>query len=136
MVVPRIDRLLDTIADPELSAEGFIRGPLRNTLKQIPGSRIGVVIRLLIAEGPKHPDLVGYYWEQVVSRVLGGLSSIIERGIAAGEFRKTAVADQPHLLAAPVLFATLFKLVFSQQTLDTDRLIDTHIDMILSYMKV
>lgn len=135
VVVRRIDRLLDAVEDTVLSAEEFIRGPLLNTLKQIPGSPIAVVVRLLIAEGPRHPDLVDYYWEHVVSKALAGLSKIIKRGVERGEFRATAVSEQPHVFMAPVMFSLIFKIVFSRQSLDTDRLIETQIDMILAYIK-
>lgn len=136
VVARRVDRLLDAIENTDLSAEDFIRGPLLKTLKKIPGSPIAVVVRLLIAEGPRHPDLVDYYWQHVVSKALGGLTRLLERGEKSGEFRATPVSEQPHVFVAPVMFSTIFKLVFARQSLDTDKLIETQIDMILTYIKV
>ena len=58
VVVRRIDLLIAVLDDPDQSAEEFIRGPMQSLLKQMPGSPIAVVIRLLISEGPKHPGVV------------------------------------------------------------------------------
>lgn len=135
VVVRRIDRLLDTLKNSELSPEEFIRGPLADGLKRIPDSPIKVVVRLLIAEGPRHPDLVDYYWNNVVSKALAALTRLIERGVEDGSFRRTAISEQPHTFVAPVMFSMIYKLVFSKRPLDSDQLIDTQIDMILSYIK-
>ena len=35
-----------------------------------PGSPVAVVVRLLISEGAKHPDLVDWYWENVVQKAI------------------------------------------------------------------
>ena len=89
----------------------------------------------MIAEAPKHPDLVEFYWENVASRGLGALQRIIERGVDNGEFRHSAVSDLPQLLLAPVMMSVVWGLVFANRTLDSDTLIETNIEMILTYIK-
>ena len=135
LVMPRIDALTASVDTSDLTAEEFLRGPFLEFVKTIPGSPVSVVIRLLISEGRKHPDLVQFYWDNVVSRGLQTMSGLIERGVERGEFRRTAVADLPHLVIMPVVFSMVFKLLFERQELDTDRLIETHVDMLLAHMK-
>ena len=135
VVMPRVDALEAELDRSELTAEAFIRGPVLEFMKRVPGSPVSVVIRLMIAEAPKHPDLVEFYWENVASRGLGALQRIIERGVADGEFRRSAVNDLPQLLLAPVMMSVVWGLVFANRTLDTDTLIETNIDMILAYIK-
>ena len=90
----------------------------------------------MIAEGPKHPDLVEWYWDNVVSRVMNSLRSLIAKGVDSGEFRETALNEFPQLLVTPVFFSMIFTIVFKQQmNLDTDRFIETHITMVLEYIK-
>jgi len=129
VVIRRVDRLIDNVASTELSSEDFIRGPLLSFLKQIPGSPVAIVVRLLISEGPRHPDLVDYYYENVVAKGLAAISGFVKRGVTQGEFRKSAVSDLPHLMLAPVMLS----IVWGQ--LDTDTLIETQIDMILAHIK-
>ena len=96
---------------------------------------MAVVIRLLLSEGPRHPDLVDYYWENVVNRGLTAISQFVERGVERGEFRPSAVNDLPHLFLAPVMLSIIWNLLFTKRTLDTDKLMETQIDMILAYIK-
>jgi AcrR family transcriptional regulator len=135
LIVPRVDALIGNVDSTELSAEEFIRGPFLDFAKTVPGSPISIVIRLMIAEGSKHPDLVQYYWDEVVSRGLATMSNLLEQGVKNGEFRRSAVNELPHLLIMPVVFSVIFNLLFEKQSLDTDRLIETHIDMLLLHMK-
>jgi len=135
VVMPRVDALEAELDRSDLTAEAFIRGPVLEFMKRVPGSPVSVVIRLMIAEAPKHPDLVEFYWENVASRGLGALQRIIERGVENGEFRHSAVSDLPQLLLAPVMMSVVWGLVFANRTLDSGTLIETNIEMILAYIK-
>lgn len=135
VVIRRVDALIAGVEETELSSEEFLRGPMLEFMKQIPGSPVTVVIRLLLSEGPRHPDLVDYYWENVVNRGLTAISHFVERGVERGEFRQTAVTELPQLLLAPVMLSMIWKLLFAKRSLDTDKLIETHVDMILTYIK-
>lgn len=135
VVVPRIDALDRALKESALSPAEVIRGPVLEFMKRLPGSRVSVVIRLLIAEAPKHPDLVEFYWQNVASRGIAALRGLLERGVERGEFRRTAVNDLPQLLIAPVIMSVIWRIVFAERSLDTDRLIETHIDMLLAYIE-
>lgn len=135
VVIRRIDALIDTVENTDLSAEELIRGPLLSFMKQIPGSPVAIVIRLLIAEGPRHPDLVDYYYDNVVAKGLAAITRFLERGVERGEFRKSALTEQPHLFVAPMMLSIIWRILFEKQTLDTDELMETQIDMILTRIK-
>ena len=134
VVTPRVDELTRTLERSELGAEAFIRGPLLAFMQRLPGSPASVVIRLMISEAPKHPDLVEYYWDNVASRGLAALRRLLERGVENGEFRRTAVNELPQLFVAPVMMSVVWGIVFADRSLDTDKLIETHVDMILAYI--
>lgn len=135
-VSPRIDALIGNIEGTELSAEEFLRGPFLTFAKSIPKSPVRILIRLMISEGPKHPDLVQWYWDNVVSRAIEALRSLIRKGVHGGEFRKSALLEFPQLLVAPVFFSTVFSFVFKKQmNLDTDRFIESHVDIVLDSIK-
>jgi len=134
---PRIDALISNIEETDLSAEEFLRGPFLAFARSLPKSPAKILVRLMIAEGPKHPDLVEWYWDNVVSRALAALRTLIERGVDNGEFRESAVNEFPQLLVTPVFFSMIFTIVFKQQmNLDTDRFIEAHMEMVLDSIKV
>jgi AcrR family transcriptional regulator len=133
---PRIDALISNIEQTDLSATEFIRGPFLTFAKSLPASPARILVRLMIAEGPKHPDLVEWYWENVVSRALKALRTLIERGVDSGEFRESALNEFPQLLITPVFFSMIFTIVFRKQmNLDTDRFIEAHMEMVLESIK-
>ncbi len=134
-VIPRIEALTDIIDRSELSSEEFLRGPFLEFVKTLPGSPISILIRLMIAEGPKHPDLLQFYWENVVSRGLAALTEMLERGVQQGEFRRSVVNDLPHLFVMPVLFSIIFKSLFEKHCPAPDRLIETQLDLLIAHMK-
>ena len=132
-VTPHLDSLVEVTRSTDISASAFIRGPFLDFAKTVPKSPARKLIRLMVAEGPKHPDLIEWYWENVVSRGIDTLRTVIDKGVADGEFRPSAVQDFPHLLVSPVLFSTLFTQIFEPHAqLDTDRFIEAHIDLILN----
>lgn len=135
-VAPRVAELSAIVDQSELSAEEFIRGPFLTTIKTIPNSPIAVIVKLMFAEGNKHPDLVAYYWDNVVTPAIEMMNKLIRRGIAAGEFRKSPVDGLPQLLVSPVIFSVVWNQVFAKhEKLDTDALIETHIDAVVNYLK-
>jgi AcrR family transcriptional regulator len=135
-VVPRIDALKAAVADSGLTAEAFLRGPFLTFIRRLPDSPARIVVRLMIAEGPKHPDLTEFYCEQVVTVGVEALRQLIERGIEAGEFRNTRLETYPQLLIAPALMSMVWKTLFQRHMpIDTDELLGTHIDLVLRAIK-
>jgi len=135
VVVRRVDALLEAVETTELSSEEFMRGPLVDFMKRVPGSPVAIVIKLLIAEGQRHPDMVDYYWDNVVSKGLQAISLFVKRGVERGEFRESAVSDLPQLVLAPMMLSIIWRLVFAKRELDVDKLMETQIEMLLAYIK-
>lgn len=135
VVVRRVESLIGNVESTELSSEEFLRGPLLDFMKKVPGSPIAIVIRLLISEGPRHPDLVNYYYENVVARGLGAIRQFVARGVERGEFRREALDHQPHLFLAPMMLSMIWRLVFTDKPLDTDQLMESQVELLLAEMK-
>lgn len=136
-ISPRIDVLIRSVEDSDLSAEEFLRGPFTAFAKSVPASPARKLIRLMIAEGPKHPDLLAWYWKNVVSKGITALRTLIRRGVESGEFRQSALEEFPQLLVAPIFFSVAWKQLFeSYSSLDTDRYVETHVDMVIRSLKV
>ena len=131
VVVPRVDAMTEFLAASDQSPTEIIRGPMLDFMKRLPGSKIAIVIRLLLSEGHRYPDLMDFYWKNVVSRGLSAFTALVERGIERGEFRQSAVTDLPQLFVAPVIFSVVWKNLFAKHPLDTDDLISTQVEMLL-----
>ena len=135
-ISPRIDALISNIEASDLSAEEFIRGPFLQFARSIPKSPAKILLKLMVAEGPKHPELIAWYWENVVSRGIAALRTMIQRGVDNGEFRESALNEFPQLLVTPIFFSLLWTLLFQPHSeLDTDQFIGAHIDMVLTSIR-
>jgi AcrR family transcriptional regulator len=120
----------------DLSVEAFLKGPFLRFIQELVGSRRAFIVRLLIAEGHKHPELTEFYYETVVSRGIETLTRLIDRGIARGEFKPTRLRDFPQLLIAPVLTAIIWRSLFERHHhLDTDGLLATNVGLIIDAIK-
>src|SRR5690606_21391149 len=67
-LVPHAELLRGEIDESQLPSEALLRGPVLGLMKQVVNSRVHELIRLLIAEGQRHPDLTAFYYQEVVSR--------------------------------------------------------------------
>ena len=135
-VAPKVQELSAIVDESELSAEEFIRGPFLTMVKTLPDSPIRIMVRLMFTEGHKHPDLVEFYWENVVAHAIEMMKKLIARGVADGQFRNTAIDELPQLLVSPVIFSIFWNQVFENHAkLDTGLLIETHVDAMLHYLK-
>lgn len=136
LLVSRVEALRAKLEQSDESSEALIRGPVLTLMKDVAGSRLGQLLRLMIAEGPKHPDLTAYYHQEVVSRGMALLRWIIARGISRGEFRPAPVVDFPQLFVAPVLMALVWKILMERhQHLDAEKMLDGHIDIVMCALK-
>lgn len=135
-LVPHVEMLRGEIEGSQLSSEALLRGPVLGLMKKIVSSRVHELVRLLIAEGQRHPDLTSFYYEEVVSRGMSVIRTIIDRGIARGELRETPLREFPQLVIAPMLMAMVWKLLMERhRPLDAERILETHVELLLQFLK-
>lgn len=90
------------------------------------------IIRLVIAEGRRFPELAAFYHREVVTRGLVMIGDVLVAAAKRGELRCPALAQTPHLVAAPLIMALVWDGLFGAvDPLDLDRLFATHLDQLL-----
>ena len=136
-LAPALGQIEALGANFEASAEELLRAHLRAVyLKLVKNPRARQILRLLIAEGPQFPELVDFYYREIISHGLSILKRVIERGVARHEFRRTRATDFPQVVFGPVLAAIIWNLLLAKQhPIDFDAYARTHIDLILNGLK-
>jgi len=129
-LVPLIGRL--AAPPPE---GGSIRAAFENFVetfaREVVTTRRGDIIRLVLAEGPRFPDIADFYYREVVSRGLAGMRALIELGIASGEIRQRGLKDFPQIVVAPAMVAVIWQGLFGRHApLDATAMLRVHLDMI------
>ncbi|MGA3213150.1 MAG: TetR/AcrR family transcriptional regulator [Terriglobales bacterium] len=90
------------------------------------------IIRMLVAESGRFPQLAEIYYQEVVVPGLKAVQQVLMRGVKDGEFRKTKALDFPQLIFGPALVAMLWQLLFAKRhPLDVDAYLKAHLEFVL-----
>jgi hypothetical protein len=103
----------------------------RTFIEEIVTTRRADIIRLIVSEGPRFPEIADFYYREVVSRGLAGLRGLIELGLARGEIRQSKLARFPQIVVAPAIVAVIWKSLFENHSpLDALEMFRVHFDLI------
>jgi len=103
----------------------------RMFIREVATTRRGDLVRLIVAEGPRFPEIADFYYREVVSRGLAALQRLVELGVARGEIRQSQLAQFPQIVIAPAMIAVIWKSLFERHApLDAEAMLRTHLDLI------
>jgi AcrR family transcriptional regulator len=117
----------------EGSARFLLRMVLTRMSQMIVESDKVVLPKIVISESSNFPWLAEFYRFEVIERGLQLMISLVERGIANGEFRNLPAEHVARLCMAPVLFCALWRVTFSHldpKPYDYKALIETHLSIL------
>jgi AcrR family transcriptional regulator len=88
--------------------------------------------RLLIAEASRFPALTDRYQEEIQRPCMDLLTKTIQRGVDRGEIRKSAAAECPLVMIAPIALVDTWMMMFEDRhPLDLKTYFDAHLDLVL-----
>ena len=101
---------------------------------RIDQSRMPDLMKLVISESRAHPEIGRFYLDNVIGQALPLFQSLIERGIATGEFRAVDPRLTVKCIVGPLVLAALWKSVFvpiGAEPINIEDLVRLHADFIL-----
>jgi AcrR family transcriptional regulator len=131
-LVPNIERAEAMVAGSQAPSLVMLE-QLLGTFSRILGSPLSAIPKLVLTEAGNFPDLARFYLEEVVDRGKALFRNVLERGIAAGEFRQIDCEHTVVCVIAPMLLATLWRHSLephSGRGLDIDALSRTQMDLL------
>lgn len=132
--VAQLEALIPTFSG---TTEAFLRGPFKELQRLVLRSDLRLLARILITEGHAFPDLTEFYYQEVIQRGMNAMRAVVARGVARGEFRESGLTEHPQPLMASAILAVVWQwLLDRHEPLDVERLLDTHIDLLLEGLKV
>jgi AcrR family transcriptional regulator len=75
--------------------------------RRIGQTKASGICKIIISEVRNFPEIAAFYLEEVIEPAEAMIASVIERGIAIGEFRDVPVRDVVQVMMAPMLFMML-----------------------------
>jgi AcrR family transcriptional regulator len=98
-----------------------------------------VLPKIVIGESSNFPWLAEFYRFEIIEKGMKLMMSLIERGIAQGEFRRLPAQHVARLCVAPVLLGAIWRATFAHldpEPYDYKGLIDTHLDVLFRGLAV
>ena len=122
------------------------QGPVAPLLQQLLGfiagrigqSRMPDLMKLVISESRAHPEIGRFYLDNVIGQALPLFQTLIERGIATGEFRHVDPRLTVKCIVGPLVLAALWKSVFvpiGAEPINIEDLVKLHADFILRALR-
>jgi AcrR family transcriptional regulator len=131
-----VGALEQKVPDPAASAEDQLRALFHFLRTEILGTRRRDIVRLLLMEASRFPELAEVYHREVIVRGLRILRGIAERGVARGEFRSDEIARFPQLAIAPALVALLWTSLFQRfDPIDIEAMLEAHLTLLMRALK-
>lgn len=99
--------------------------------REVLGTRRKLIIRLIIAEGPRFPELAKFYHREVIGRVMSILRVVAAQAHQRGELATEGLVRFPQLIAAPLLLSLIWDGLFSKiDPLDVEAMLGAHAELL------
>jgi AcrR family transcriptional regulator len=131
-----IEQLEARIMASDRPVEDTLRLLLTFLRTEVLATRRIEIVRLLIAEAGRFPEIARFYHDEVVARGLRILRSIAERAVARGEFRSDELVRFPQLAIAPGVVAILWAHLFQPfDPLDVEAMFEAHLALLMRALR-
>jgi AcrR family transcriptional regulator len=137
LIHPALETLAGFVGAFSGSAEELLRELLsRHYAQVVRRKRARAILRLLIAESSKFPQLSDIFHREIIAPGVTALRLVLEKGAASGEFRKTKVNDFPQILVAPGVLAALWMLILGEQhRLNLNAYMSAHMEFVFNALR-
>ena len=113
-------------------AEGLVLGFVRDVY----GTNRKNIIRLVLLEGRRFPNVADFYYREVVGRAMAAVRGLVQRAVARGEISSDAIGKFPQLIMAPALVAIIWDGLFDRfEKLDPEALMRAHFNLLFSALE-
>ncbi len=133
-IVSAIGVAEDSIAGFDGHSADLLREVIVGWWQQVGATKSSAITKLMMAESGNFPELAKFYQDEVITRSSMMISSMLERGVACGEFRPLDASLMTQVLVAPVLTLMLWKHSVGpcdQSALDPIAFINAFVEMAL-----
>src|SRR6476659_4011941 len=130
-VSPLLEHMRRIAAAPDISPLRALETFFAVFEKEVLGTERKLLLRLIMAEGPRFPAIAEFYYREVVSHGLTMMRALAKRAASEGAFATDAPARYPQLVVAPLLVAVLWDGLFANiDPLDVRGLLDAHLEVL------
>jgi AcrR family transcriptional regulator len=131
-----VQELQARVLASDMPTEALLRMLFAFVVREVLGSKRREIVRLVLSEANRFPDIAALYHREVISRGLALMRQIVSRAVERGEFMSDEVVRFPHLVFAPALVALVWKTLFDRfDPLDAAAMLDAHVTVLMRAMR-
>jgi AcrR family transcriptional regulator len=128
MLVPLV-AVLEETPPPDVPIRAVLAHFFEVFVQEIYSTQRRNVLRLVMTEGPRFPELAEFYYHNVVGRAIAAMRALLARARQRGELADDTLIRFPQLIIAPGLVAIIWSGLFDRfAPLDVDAMLRAHLD--------
>ena len=134
-MTPMVRDTEQAVEEHQGSARELLTKVLRLRWEHMERTRLTGLVKLLLTETGKYPDLARFYNDEFFDRGQALLRKVIQRGVERGEFRKLDVDQAARVVVAPLLFAAVWRHTFepvASSPIELDEYFTTSLEIMLA----
>lgn len=109
----------------------LLTGVLARIYTEMIDSEIRVLVRIILSEGERFPELAELYFGATIARGRPLLEKIVARGVARGEIRADHASLVHLMIVAPAIMASLWKMNFDRfEPLSIEAFMEAHLEVL------
>ncbi|MGD9668595.1 MAG: TetR/AcrR family transcriptional regulator [Hyphomicrobiaceae bacterium] len=130
-VEPLLDDLAAVVRQQACPPEELLENIFALFRREILETERRLIIRLIIAEGPRFPKIAEFYHREVISRVVTTLEAVARKLKDEGRLASDGLIRYPQLIAAPLLLSLIWDGLFARiDPLDVKGLLSAHSELL------
>jgi AcrR family transcriptional regulator len=93
--------------------------------------RLGDLVRLMLAESGRFPDLAEFYYREVVARAMAAVRRLARQAISEGELAGDELVRFPQIIGAPMLVTLVWTALFDKfAPLNSRAMLRAYLDLV------
>jgi len=113
-MLPQLRETEKLVDEHRGGARELLESLLRMRWDHMERTRLSGLVRLLLTETGKYPELARFYNDEFIDKNQALLRRVIQKGVDSGELRAVDVAQAARVVVSPLLFAAVWRHSFDQ----------------------
>ena len=132
VILPTIQAIGNVTEAQQGTAEEMLRKQMQLTAQRMASPEMKTLLQLMIGVQHKHQDVSKFYYQNVLTPGVKLFQTTLKYGVERGEFRREVLDMDPVMVVGANVYLAVWNILFADlSTLDTEKLIDSQIDMLL-----
>lgn len=134
VVQPNLDPIIQLAQSYDGPLDQIFRMMTQQVASLAETTSLGRVVKLVISESQTFPEMARIWHDTVITRALGALATLIERGQQRGEIRPGDPRSHAISIISPLLLGVIFRETFvpiGAKPFDLPALMKQHLDTVL-----